>query len=365
MKVTLLLPKISYGGASKIISWLANQLTYSGYQVSIVVFYTGEVQQKIDNSINIINLNDKQSANKISRLLFGTLKTQKKLKSAINKIDPDIIITFGDTMGSLYLLTNILNRRKIIISERSDPYSVNGLNHKLRRKLFGFADGIVFQTEGAKQYFSKRIQNKGRVIVNPVINPNQMNNKHFEYNQYSKDIVCVSRFDVKQKRQDLMIRAFRKVIKIHDGMKLRFYGDGKDLPMIEKMVKDYDLSGSVVFEGKTKNVIDRIRKSRMFVLTSDYEGIPNALIEAMTIGLPVISTDCSPGGAKVLIDNYENGILVPREDEDELADAICYIIENTSHASKMGEKAKTIINKFSEEKVYGEWNDFIEYVANH
>lgn len=283
--------------------------------------------------------------------------------SAIKKLDPEIIVTFGDTMGSLYLLTNLLDRRKIIISERSDPYSVNGLNHKFRRMLFLFADGIVFQTEGAKKYFNSKIQFKGNVIANPVINNMKLTTEKFDYKEYSKDIVCVSRFDVKQKRQDLMVKAFDEVIKKHSDMRLIFYGDGNDLPMIKEMVNNYDLADSVVFKGKVNNVSEQISKSRVFVLTSDYEGIPNALIEAMAIGLPVISTDCSPGGARVLIENYENGIIVPRDTVDELAKAIIYIIENKDHAKNMGRKAKDIVYKFSEDKILEKWINYIKSVA--
>ncbi|WP_026894268.1 glycosyltransferase [Clostridiisalibacter paucivorans] len=358
MNIVLLIPKISYGGASKIIIWLANQLSDTGYKVSIIEFYTGESHQKINEEIEVIRLDINQSKNRVLRLLFGTIIAEYRLHRVIRKVRPDLVITFGDPIGSLYILINKINsKRKIIVSERSDPYSVNGLNHKIRRAFFNLADGIVFQTEEAMKYFSNNIQSKGVIIANPI-NINKV--KRAPYSRRKNKIVFVGRFDVVQKRQDIMVEAFFEIKKYHKDLSLVFYGDGKDESLIRELVNTKGLEESVIFAGRVENVLEKIWDAKVFVLTSDYEGIPNALIEAMALGIPVVSTDCSPGGARLLIDNNKNGILVPTGDPKGISRAIRYILENPNEAERYGTLAQEIVTEYSSEEIMGRWISFIE-----
>ena len=100
----------------------------------------------------------------------------------------------------------------------------------------------------------------------------------------------------------------------------------------------------------------------MFVMTSDYEGIPNALAEAMSLGLPCISTDCSPGGAALLMENGKNGLLVPVGDSDKLAEAMREYMDDPEFAEQMGRNAINIADTFSQEKILDQWISFIERV---
>nr|WP_269438233.1 glycosyltransferase [Phosphitispora fastidiosa] len=222
-----------------------------------------------------------------------------------------------------------------------------------------FADGCVFQTSGASRYFPKSVRRKGTVIPN-FINIEKPNLHPIELRK--NEIAFVARFELAQKRQDIMIKAFKLVIKKHPKVKLVFYGDGPDIDTVKTMVSEYDLSDSIVFAGVISNMDNVYRHSRLFVLTSEYEGIPNVLIEAMAYGLPVISTDCSPGGARLLIDSGVNGIIVPVNDFKKLAEAIIYLLDNPKIAEGYGAKAQEVVDRFKPAKILPMWQEYINAI---
>ena len=115
----------------------------------------------------------------------------------------------------------------------------------------------------------------------------------------------------------------------------------------------------VEFPGYVPDMPERLEKASMFVLSSDYEGMPNALMEAMASGLPCVSTDCGGGGARFLVQNGDNGILIPQKDEVALASAMEKILSDESLSAKLGENARKLQETLAPEKIYGEWERFI------
>jgi glycosyltransferase involved in cell wall biosynthesis len=175
------------------------------------------------------------------------------------------------------------------------------------------------------------------------------------------EIAFVARFDIKQKRQDVMIDAFAIVTKQYPQLKLVFYGDGEpDIDIIKKSVVDYGLTDKVIFKGVVNDVIENIKNSKLYVLSSDYEGLPNSLIEAMVAGLTVVSTDCSPGGARELINNGQNGLITPCGDAEKLAKAIIYVLDNPEEAEQMGKEAQKIANISNPNVIFSKWEKYID-----
>ena len=129
-------------------------------------------------------------------------------------------------------------------------------------------------------------------------------------------------------------------------------------------VKEKNLVDRVIFHGLVSNIPDAIREAKLFVLTSDFEGMPNALIEAMSVGLPCISTDCSPGGAAELIQSGKNGIIVPTGDATAIAEAIRKVLDKPIEAEKMGIEAQKIAERLKPEVIYGQWIEYIDKVMN-
>ena len=136
-------------------------------------------------------------------------------------------------------------------------------------------------------------------------------------------------------------------------MTLHLYGDGDDETKLKEMAIGQE---RIVFEGVTNNVVEAIQNARIFVLSSDFEGIPNALIEAMSLGVPCVSTKCSPGGAELLIEDGKSGLLTPLGDVKALASAMKRFVDNQEEAEQMGQNATSIVEKFSEDKIFNLWN---------
>lgn len=351
--ILFIIHRLSYGGAEKNLAFVANGFAQMGYKV-IVYTYEDDVKSNLLDD-NVTHLAEK----KVYKTRFVRRFVQFiQIKRVIKHIKPDVVISFLNFPNLFNILATFFSNTITVISERGDPNRSVGAFDKFRHYFYSYTDGAVFQTNGARDYFSNRLINKSCVIPNPVIA------------QSNGDLVCerkneiafVARFEMVQKRQDLMLLAFRKVVDVYPEMELVFYGDGPDEELVRDMVEQLNLSNHVRFEGVVDRVTDKIRSSKMFVLTSDYEGIPNALIEAMSVGLPVISTDCSPGGARMLINDKENGCIVQKGDSDAIADAILYLIENNHIAEEYGRNAKEIVDKFTPEKVIKMWDGYIKKI---
>lgn len=354
-KILFITSALSYGGAGKMIAYLANAFAeFEDYNVSIYVELSRGVHYSMNNKINIVEEN-RQYKSYLLRHFLEIFQMRKRIK----ELDPDLVISFQTNQNALAVLGTRGRHVPVIISERGDPYLHNNVFERMKRWIISHAEGGVFQTQRARARYGKRLQKRSVVIHNPntvkALNPPAWVDRRDE-------IAFVARFDVFQKRQDLMVKAFEIVAKQIPEIKLVFYGDGVEQKQIMRLVDELGLNDRVVFKGLVKNIPDAIRDSKVFVLASDYEGLPNALIEAMACGLPCVSTDCSPGGARELIQDGENGVIVPCGDIKGLADRIIFMLKNPEEAERMGHEAQKIVDRLEPSKIFGKWKDYVDSV---
>lgn len=270
------------------------------------------------------------------------------------KYDIDVLIGMGIYANWVLCLSRLLGRRKVIVSEMNDPRH-DRLSRKskfLRKLLYWRGDGFVFQTEEEKDFYSSSIQSRSVVIPNPICG-----NLPLRSAMPQKRIVAVGRL-MPQKNYPLLLKAFSKIHVKSPDYELHIYGQGELLASLKKMAEELDLQEHVFFEGFCLNVHHAIQDSDIYVMSSDFEGMPNALMEAMGMGFPVISTDCGGGGPKALIRSGVNGILTPIGDENQLADAISYVIEHPLEKEKMGRAASKINQTHSLEVIGNKWMEF-------
>lgn len=361
MKIISIIPRLNYSGAPKMIAWVSNQLSQNGNEVTLITLFSDIVEQKLDSNIHCISLNIARSKSRIKRNTVQMFYLIKKIKEVIDDIKPDCILSFLDASGYFLLWTNRFFWRKrnikMVISERGDPYTHSGLSSLVKNKWMKYADVIVFQTEGAKKYYQEAIQKKGVVIPNPVVSEKKY--VPVEYKDRKDQIVTAGRLFIEQKRQDLLLDAFQIVSQKHPEVNLVIYGDGEDLEKIRELIEIKKLN-NVYLPGSVKNVKELIRDNKVFVLTSDYEGIPNSLIEAMEVGMPCVATDCSPGGAKTLIRDGINGFIVPRNDPKEIARKIILLLEDEALSDSIAREAVKICDVFSEANIAAAWNREID-----
>lgn len=358
MKIMFCIGSMAQGGAERVIANLSNELVKKN-DVSIVSTVVGKPFYTIDKKINYYTLD---TENLKENLICRTIRRTRKLRKIIKEERPDIAISFLPEPTFRLLIAKFFLRIKTIISVRNDPNILyNSFVKKIIVKLlYPTSDGYVFQTDDAKKWFPKKIQSVAKVIPNPI-------NENFICKPYEgireNSIVCVARL-VKQKNHKMLINAFKDIAKVHPEYTLKLFGDGPCKEELMEQVKQLELQSKVKFMGEVHNIKEEIYRSSIFVLPSDYEGMPNALMEAMALGVPCISTDCPIGGPKFLINNKENGLLFDVGDKKGLVDSIKYIIENDDFAKKIGNKANKICSTLSPDKINLQWEKYIMEVIN-
>lgn len=371
MKFVFAIHKLTYSGAPKIMAWLANMMSRKGHEVHIITYFSNDNMQRLDKEIVVHALNFIQSKNRIIRNTTQMYLIISELHKLVKIIRPDVFVSFLDSVGYLYLLFGrLFTNSKLIISERVDPNLYKGVFSKAKFCLMRFAHGIVFQTDGARNFFSdnKKIFSNSVVIPNPVIlsdNIRELRNLVPLCKNRKKEIVSVGRLSLKQKRQDVLLKAFKIFNNRLPDYKLILYGSGNDEKEICDLIENLELTESVLLAGRIENVEEKIINAKMFVLTSDYEGIPNALIEAMSIGVPCISTDCSPGGAMLLIKNGHNGFLVPRNDIEVLSSRMLELACNESLSDNFSRESVGLEKRFSEQDIAKQWEEYFYHIKKY
>ncbi|MBP5273635.1 MAG: glycosyltransferase, partial [Abditibacteriota bacterium] len=294
MKIALIIHRLSRSGAPKIMVWLAGHLAQKGHDTSLISVFDCSDPLPAPPGARLIELNVKQSKNPVVRKTLGLFAAEKRLLGALGELEPDVCLTFMDTAGLLLLLLKRFYGFKVFCSERADPDRRGALSAFLRKRLTELSDGIVFQTEGAKNRFAGRRLPAHTVIPNPVcVSP-------VRKQAGPGPLVWAGRFENQQKRMDVLLTAFSMVLKTFPDERLIMYGDGPDLQKTRALAQSLGIAGSVDFPGFENSLQQKLALAGVFVMSSDFEGIPNTLAEAMAAGLPCAVTDCSPGGARVL-----------------------------------------------------------------
>ncbi len=357
LKILFCIGSLEKGGAERVISNLANSFVENN-EIYIVTTIN-KVQYEINKNVKLYSIEDNSTDSKVSKI-----KKTKKLYKIIKEINPNVIVSFlREPTFRILILRKIINI-PIIVSVRNDPkVEYKDIKNKLlMRLLYPLADGFVFQTEEAKAFFSKKIQKRSTIIPNPI--KREFIERQLYEGKREKTIVTVGRLE-EQKNQELLIDAFYDINKEIDDYKLIIYGEGSLRNKLEEKIKIYKMLDKIYLPGIVDNVPEKIEKAKLFVLSSNFEGMPNALMEAMALGLPCISTDCPCGGPKYLINNNVNGYLVNVNDKDDLARTIkTVLMKKENELDGISKNAKERTNELTEEKINAIWYIYISKIAN-
>ena len=347
MKLTFVTATLTSGGSERVMSIVANKMQERGYEVEIVCLNDQIVFYPINEGIMITHV----------EVEAGTKSLPKKLwwfRKHIQKTQPDVVIAFMVSVYTVTLLALMGIGIPVISSVRNDP-AYSNLRKKITRKLLlPRSAHVVVQTQQIKKFFNKSIQNMTTVIYNPV------NEKVFKLQPTKKEnrIISVGRL-YPQKDQKTMIEAFAKVSEHHPDWKLVIYGEGPERKALEKMIQDprFKIQDKVLLPGRSENIIDELNKSKIFCLSSVYEGMSNALVEAICVGLPIVTTKVS--GTEELIKNGENGFIVNIGDKESMAKALTKIIEDENLQNQFAEKNKAQAIKFETNTIVNQWEQVI------
>ncbi|MBR3942804.1 MAG: glycosyltransferase, partial [Clostridia bacterium] len=205
------------------------------------------------------------------------------------------------------------------------------------------------------------VQARSYVIPNPVT---MSNAECVPFEERKKKIVSPGRVEFEQKRQDVLIRAFEQVHEKYPEYELYCYGDGPDLERAKALAAETKAKDAIFFPGAVTPVEEHIKDATLAAFASDFEGIPNTVIEAMNMCVPVVSTDCSPGGARLLLGEDEFGYVVPRGDADKLAEKMIYALGHPEEAREKCEQAKASLARFENSKIANMWRDAVKKIKS-
>ncbi len=358
MKLALVISSLERGGAERILSVLASAWAKMGREVTLITFDDKEPPAyPLHPAIVLRSLRvpNEKARNFFSSLSRNTTRI-RLLRSFIRQSQPNLVISFLDFPNILTLLATRGFGIPIVVSERASPQHVElkPIWMRLRRSLYPRAAALVGQTNAMVTQMQQSIKVRGYAIPNPVELPATWSADRLkDRNKNSHTIIAMGRL-VPQKGFDLLLEAFSRIAAHHPGWSLKVLGKGSLKEQLETQAESLGLKDRVAFMGAFADPFPVLRAADLFVLSSRFEGFPNALTEAMACGLPVISFDCPTGPADIIRHGVD-GLLVPPEDVPALAEAMDYLMSNRTEREKLASRAPDVLQRFSLERVLAMW----------
>lgn len=363
MRCTLIIHSLTSGGAERVISRMANYWAAKGWEINLLTFDDGKQKPfyDLDSQISHIPLGIAGYSPNAILGLWNNLTRIQALRSAIIKSKPNVVISFMNQTNEIVLLATRWLNVPVVVSERNDPASqtTGKIWVQLRQWTYPLADHIVVQTKRAGDYFSPKLQERIIVIPNPVLLPpdeKEPVNKLLG----EKTLIAMGRL-VPQKGFDMLLEAMAKLKDRYPEWTLTILGEGELRPKLESLCNKLGLGDRVHLLGRVTNPHEFLKQADIFIMSSRFEGFPNALCEAMACGLPVISTDC-PNGPREIIRDGVDGILIPNEDVLALGVAMERLMSDETERKSLGDRAKEVTERFGLEKVILIWELLINEV---
>lgn len=358
MNIVLVISTLNCGGAERVMSHLANYWANNGENITLVKFNKESDHSfyPLSDKVKLLSLDIYRESGNVFQSVKNTIVRLKRIRKTILKQRPDVVISFIDITNVLTVAAMMGTGVPVIISERVDPakHNIGRFWDTIRKLVYPFCTKLVIQTSNIKNYFGRKIQSKCVVIPNPVIMQKRVNK---DYSVCTNRLIAMGRL-CEQKGFDILINAFNRVHQAYQELELYIYGEGPLRGSLENQIKSLGLEDCVFLPGLTNQPLEEMVKCDMFILSSRYEGFPNVLCEAMSVGMPVIATDC-PSGPSEIVSDGENGLLIPVEDEKALYQAIIKLTASREERTRLGMKAKEIRELYSLESIMGLWKKVI------
>ncbi len=393
-KILMVISLLHGGGAERVASLLENEFYHKGFDAEFLVTSTDResiINRDLDKNIPITVLRELfNKENIIGKIFYKFLRLftslvcrifevlhlsvpvcfaylsfvseyRQEIKAMRKKLkaEPDTtVVVFLQPSIPIVLLAARGLPNRIIISERGDPKRLmkKRYGYKFVEKYYNRADAVVFQTEDAKNTYPANISEKGAVIFNPI-NDKLPAAYHGERNKKITTFCRISR----SKNLPMLIEAFAKVNNVFPEYRLCIIGttsnkDDEDaLDKTKAMIEKHNLNDFVEFLPFSSNVHQEIIEDALYVNSSDHEGMSNAMLEAMAIGMPVVCTDCPIGGARAVIRNGENGMLAKVGDSEDFAKAIISVLSDKALSDSLSLNGAKIRDELSLENISKKW----------
>ena len=348
MRICFVTSTLISGGSERVMSLLANRFAQDGYDVEIININKHIVFYPIDSRINLRFAEDDVGTSVFKKLLW--------LRRYIKQTRPDVVVPFMEAVYCFTLIALIGCKVPVVSSERIDPRKSPFLRNILRRIILPLTDWLVVQTQDIKQFYPRFIQKRTSIIYNPV------SDQVFHLPEVEKEdvVISVGKLD-DQKNHALLINAFSKVAQDFPTWKLIIYGEGPLRDSLQILINSLELTDRVLLPGRSNRVIEEMNRSKIFAFSSNYEGMSNAILEAVCVGLPVVTTNVS--GAEELV--QDGGYVVPIGSEKQLVESLRSLMDDSNLRNLMGMNNKKSAHAYDIDLIYRQWESLIKNVVSN
>lgn len=350
-KLIIFIGTLQSGGAERVVSEISVMYADHFKEVIILTYYNAPVFYHIDSRVKI---------NCVEKLTGTTniFSNARWLRSYVKRERPDVFLSFLMPFNMMAIVTLAFTRTKVVVCERQDPSNVKTpLLRGLRNLLYQFSSRIEVQTQKGKDYFPKGTQKKIMVIPNPNHITNAERERALNTPKENR-VVIVGRL-IPLKNHKMLVNSFFYAHKLHPEYRLDIYGNGELRGEISKQIKDLGLGESVFLRGRTDDVSSALASARIFVLCSNVEGMPNALMEAVALGVPSIATDVS--GVRDIIEDGINGFVIPVGDEKALENRMVQLMDSETLQNNFAETSAFVLDKYDNEKIFKLWLELLQF----
>ena len=350
MNIVFLLASLGSGGAERVVSLLANKMSELGHQVEIICLLYDDIYYKTDPDVKLTIAVRICPGSLLKRLFW--------LRNYVKTSGTNVCIAFTEGVYCATICALMGTRIPVIASERLDPHYMSWKRKLLKKIFLPHAAWLVVQTKYIKKYFHGSIAKRTSIILNPV------NDKVYDIEPCNKEstIISVARL-FPQKRQEILIKAFASIAERFPEWKLVIYGEGPERDSLESLVSSFksQVSSRILLPGRCDTVIEEMNKAKIFAFSSDYEGLSNAMLEAVCVGLPIVSTRVS--GTDELIRDGVNGYVVNLGDTDALANALERLMTDETKIQSFSLESRNLAEKFRMDNIVEEWLSLIRKVC--
>jgi GalNAc-alpha-(1->4)-GalNAc-alpha-(1->3)-diNAcBac-PP-undecaprenol alpha-1,4-N-acetyl-D-galactosaminyltransferase len=359
-RIAVVIHSLTGGGSEHVAARMASWWADHGHEASLLTLDSVENDTiPISSAVRRIGLGLMSESSGLLSAVLANRRRVRQLRRALLETNAEHVVSLTDRMNVVTLLACRGTQLQPVVSERIDirHHAIGRLWSWLRRRTYPRAKAVVVQTAGIRDAV---LPIAGRAPVEVIPNcvwPSDENSSpgQFDLKGDRRWLASVGRFD-HQKGFDRLLDAFGLIADRHPNWNLVLIGDGSQRSDLESQIESLRLADRVLLPGWVENPWRALgEQADAYALSSRYEGFPNALLEAMSVGLCPVAFDC-PSGPAEIIQHETNGLLVASGDVAALAESLDRVMTNDALRQRLADKAKNVREQFSVERYFEQWN---------